>query len=105
MGATHTLRSDLEIYSAVTDPYGPAMTWMIHSIAFGDAGDDELAAEYFRKSWNGFVRGPFFIWHESVDGAGVPNFINGAGMMVMNVVAGYGGVRLMDDKLLLKRPR
>lgn len=35
------------------------------------------------------------MWHEGANlFGGVPNFINAAGMMLMNVVAGYGGVRV-----------
>ena len=84
------------------------MTWMVHSIAFGDAGDDEQAAFYFRKSTAKYVRGPFYVWHEGANLAGgAPNFVNGAGMYLLNVVAGFGGVRLSLETgtLLLKRPR
>lgn len=43
---------------------GPAMTWMVHSIAYGDIGEDDKAAVYFQKSYDGLVRSPFFVWHE-----------------------------------------
>ena len=57
----HTQKNDLDIYSRLTDIDGPAMTWMIHSIAYGDIGDDALAEFFFRKSYEGLVRGPFFV--------------------------------------------
>ena len=84
------------------------MTWMIHSIAYGDLGDDDTAAHYFTKSVVGLVRSPFYVWHEGYNAfGGAPNFINGAGMFLVNVAAGYGGVRwnLTDGSLRLQRPR
>ena len=81
------------------------MTWMIHSIAFRDIQDEPQAAFYFRKSWEAYVRGPFYVWHEGANMfGGVPNFINAAGMLIMNVVAGYGGVRLKQGHIELNRP-
>ena len=102
----HTQKNDLDIYSRLTDIDGPAMTWMIHSIAYGDIGEDDRAAAFFKKSYEGLVRGPFFVWHEGFNEfGGAPNFINGAGMHLMNVAAGYGGVRWLEGKLELRRPR
>ena len=57
-----TQKNDLDIYSRLTDIDGPAMTWMIHSIAYGDIGEDDKAAAFLRKSYQGLVRSPFFIW-------------------------------------------
>ena len=84
------------------------MTWMIHSIAYGDIGDDDKAAAFLKKSYTGLVRSPFFVWHEGFNEfGGAPNFINAAGMFLVNIAAGYGGVRwnLTDGSLALKRPR
>jgi trehalose/maltose hydrolase-like predicted phosphorylase len=103
-----TKKHDLDLYSQLTDIDGPAMTWMIHSIAYGDLGEDATAARYFTKSWAGLVRSPFFVWHEGYNEfGGAPNFINAAGMFLVNVAAGYGGVRwnLTDGSLRLQRPR
>ena len=103
-----TQKNDLDIYSRLTDINGPAMTWMIHSIAYGDIGEDDKAAAFLRKSYEGLVRSPFFIWHEGfgLEG-GAPNFVNAAGMFAANLFAGYGGVRwpLGEDYLELRRPR
>jgi hypothetical protein len=102
-----------------------------------DIGEDEKAAQYFLKSYDGLgksttsngvlcfrllflfelqlwlvvktgsgqtfkqlknthtelfaVRSPFFVWHEGFNEfGGAPNFINGGGMFLVNVAAGYG---------------
>ena len=75
---------------------------------YGDIGDDEKAAAFLRQSYEGLVRSPFYVWHEGFNEfGGAPNFINGAGMFLVNIAAGYGGVRwnLTDGSLDLKRPR
>ena len=103
-----TKKNDLDLYSKLTDIDGPAMTWMVHSIAYGDIGEDEKAAQFLKKSYAGLVRSPFKVWHEGFNEAGgAPNFINGAGMFLVNIAAGYGGVRwnLTDGSLGLLRPR
>jgi hypothetical protein len=100
--AESTKRNDLDIYSKLTDIDGPAMTWMIHSIAYGDIGEDEKAAAFLKQSYRGLVRSPFYVWHEGFnEEGGAPNFINGAGMFLVNIAAGYGGVRwnLTDGSL------
>ena len=106
-----TRRHDLKIYSNVTDPQGPAMSWSIFSIGYGDLGDDGAAASYFARGYQELQTGPFLLWHEQAvsDGRpssqGAPNFITGAGGMLQALVAGYGGFRVRNGTLNLVRPR
>jgi hypothetical protein len=58
------------IYSNHTDPGGPAMTWSMFSIGFGDLGDDATAAEFFSKGYLKTQTGPFLLWHEQAAAEG-----------------------------------
>lgn len=80
--ANSTRRQDLEIYSNATDPDGPAMTWSMYAIGYGDLGDDTRSDLYFEKGYQEAQTGPFLLWHEQAasDGPtsqGAPNFITG----------------------------
>lgn len=108
--ANSTRRQDLEIYSNATDPDGPAMTWSMYAIGYGDLGDDARSNLYFEKGYQEAQTGPFLLWHEQAasDGPtsqGAPNFITGAGGMMQALLAGYGGFRLHNGTLRLQRPR
>eukprot|EP01051_Picozoa_sp_SAG22_P001598 SAG22_NODE_64_length_23238_cov_83.185566_11_plen_872_part_00 len=101
-----TRRNDLEIYAKVTDPDGPGMTWAMHSIAYRDIGDEDLAAKYFTMGYESYVRGKFLTWHEGYGVfGGVTTFITGASGWLQSVIAGYGGVRLAaNGDMQLKNP-
>lgn len=108
--AAHTRRRDLNVYANATDPAGPAMTWSMHAINFLDLGDDTRAAANFARGHQDSQTGPFLLWHEQAakdlsPSQGAPNFITGAGGFMQSVWAGYGGVRLDNASLALRRPR
>ncbi|CAM9360841.1 unnamed protein product, partial [Ectocarpus fasciculatus] len=88
------LKADLDYYSNLTDPGGPAMTWGMHSIGYRDLIDLDLAANYFNLSFADNVNAPFNVWSEGVDGANAANFITGAGGFLQTVLSGYAGVRI-----------
>uniref|UniRef100_A0A3Q2CXS6 Protein-glucosylgalactosylhydroxylysine glucosidase n=1 Tax=Cyprinodon variegatus TaxID=28743 RepID=A0A3Q2CXS6_CYPVA len=64
-------RNDLEAYEPVTDPNGPAMTWVSYS-----------------------------VWSESSDGSGAVNFLTGMGGFLQAVLFGYTGFRVQKERLI-----
>ncbi|XP_041778419.1 protein-glucosylgalactosylhydroxylysine glucosidase-like isoform X1 [Anopheles merus] len=101
-----TKANNLRLYSMVTRPDGPAMTWAIHTIGHLDLNELDHAAAMFRKSYKQYLRAPFHVWSENGDGAdGAGNFITGAGGFLQSLINGYAGVRLRHGKLVIDNPR
>ncbi|XP_050079008.1 protein-glucosylgalactosylhydroxylysine glucosidase-like [Anopheles maculipalpis] len=101
-----TKANNLRLYSMVTRPDGPAMTWAIHTIGHLDLNELDHAAAMFRKSYKQYLRAPFHVWSENGDGAdGAGNFITGAGGFLQSLINGYAGVRLRHGKLVINNPR
>uniref|UniRef100_A0A182MI62 Protein-glucosylgalactosylhydroxylysine glucosidase n=1 Tax=Anopheles culicifacies TaxID=139723 RepID=A0A182MI62_9DIPT len=101
-----TKANNLRLYSMVTRPDGPAMTWAIHTIGHLDLNELDHAAAMFRKSYKQYLRAPFHVWSENGDGAdGAGNFITGAGGFLQSLINGYAGVRLRHGKLIINKPR
>ena len=50
------------------------------------------------------IQPPFDVMSEEPGGVGCPNFVTGAGGVLSAVWAGWGGVRLRDDRLDLVYP-
>ncbi|XP_040164349.1 protein-glucosylgalactosylhydroxylysine glucosidase-like isoform X1 [Anopheles arabiensis] len=101
-----TKANNLRLYSMVTRPDGPAMTWAIHTIGHLDLNELDHAAAMFRKSYKQYLRAPFHVWSENGDGAdGAGNFITGAGGFLQSLINGYAGVRLRHGKLVIANPR
>jgi trehalose/maltose hydrolase-like predicted phosphorylase len=98
-------KNDLDYYQTVTDQNGPAMTWSMFAMNYGDIGEDDTAASFFSRGYQANSLGAFHDWHEVVGAAGADNFITGAGGFMQSVWGGYGGVRFMDGTLRLQRPR
>jgi trehalose/maltose hydrolase-like predicted phosphorylase len=44
---------------------------------------------------------PFNAWQETVNG-GCPHFITGAGGFLQGLWAGFGGVRILNDRVVFK---
>lgn len=42
------------------------------------------------------------MWTEVAGGGGAPNFLTGIGGYLQSLIFGYGGIRLLDDKMTLK---
>ncbi|XP_035912953.1 protein-glucosylgalactosylhydroxylysine glucosidase-like [Anopheles stephensi] len=101
-----TKANNLKLYSMVTRPDGPAMTWAIHTIGHLDLNEPDHAAAMFRKSYKQYLRAPFHVWSENGDGAdGAGNFITGAGGFLQSLINGYAGVRLRHGKLVIANAR
>ena len=94
-----TRLNDLNMYESVTDVGGPAMTWGMYSIGYLELGNTEKAAELFRRSYEPFYHKPFYVWSESILGAGAVNFITGMGGFLQAVIFGYFGVRTQLDRI------
>uniref|UniRef100_A0A182K3N7 Glycoside hydrolase family 65 central catalytic domain-containing protein n=1 Tax=Anopheles christyi TaxID=43041 RepID=A0A182K3N7_9DIPT len=101
-----TKANNLRLYSMVTRPDGPAMTWAIHTIGHLDLNELDQAATMFHKSYKQYLRAPFNVWSENGDGAdGAGNFITGAGGFLQSLINGYAGVRLRHGMLVINNPR
>jgi trehalose/maltose hydrolase-like predicted phosphorylase len=91
--------NDLNFYSAVTDPAGPAMTWSMTAVGYLEIGQPSVAAAYFKEGYAN-IQEPFNIWLETPTG-GATNFLTGAGGFLQSVMFGYGGLRLNGTALWL----
>ncbi|ELR20704.1 glycosyl hydrolase family 65 central catalytic domain containing protein [Acanthamoeba castellanii str. Neff] len=94
-------RNDLEYYEEVTDINGPAMSWGMFAIGWLEVGEYQLAAKYFNQSYQLNLNLPFNAWQETVNG-GCPHFITGAGGFLQGLWAGFGGVRILNDRVVFK---
>lgn len=96
-----TRGNDLRFYESVTRRSGPAMTWAMHAINYLDLGDTVKGLENFDRSYQNYVREPFYVWNEVERGLGngATNFITGAGGFLQAVINGFGGVRLFLDRM------
>eukprot|EP00040_Diaphanoeca_grandis_P037209 m.241379 g.241379 ORF g.241379 m.241379 type:complete len:829 (-) comp33773_c2_seq1:1694-4180(-) len=97
-------KNDVDYYTNITDPNGPAMTWSMTSIAYRDLGETNKAALFFERGYKDNSLGNYHDWHEVVGSAGADNFITGAGGFMQSVFAGYGGIRFVNGTLLLQQP-
>lgn len=93
-------RNNLRIYESVTSTRGPAMTWSMFAIGHLQLKNVEKAAELFERQYV-HVQEPFQVWCEEPQGRGAVNFITGMGGFLQAVLFGYGGVRLLCDRLAL----
>lgn len=99
-----TRRNNLKFYENVTRKNGPAMTWSMHAIGHLDI--DELPTEeFFNRTFASYIRKPFYVWNEYVDGVtdGASNFITGAGGFLQLIMYGYAGIRINADSLTIER--
>ncbi|XP_062318449.1 protein-glucosylgalactosylhydroxylysine glucosidase isoform X1 [Osmerus eperlanus] len=91
-------RNDLELYEAVTDPHGPAMTWSMFAVGWLELGEAEKAQKELQKCFKN-IQGPFQVWSESTDGSGAVNFLTGMGGFLQAALFGYTGFRVQKDCL------
>ncbi|GBP81987.1 Protein-glucosylgalactosylhydroxylysine glucosidase [Eumeta japonica] len=54
-----TRGNDLSYYEGVTRASGPAMTWSMHAVGLLRLGEPDRAAQFFNRSYEGYVREPF----------------------------------------------
>ena len=90
---------DLRMYESVTDPGGPAMTWGMFAVGYLELGQEDRAAELFRRSYEPYYHQPFYMWTENVKGTGAVNFITGMGGFLQGVIFGYFGARIKLDRI------
>ena len=96
----HTTRkNDLEMYEAVTDMAGPAMTWGMHAVGHLELGETDKASMLFKRSYEPYVHKPFYMWTENIMGAGAVNFITGMGGVLQGGIFGYLGLRTRLDRM------
>ncbi|XP_051545370.1 protein-glucosylgalactosylhydroxylysine glucosidase isoform X6 [Myxocyprinus asiaticus] len=91
-------RNDLEIYEAVTNPLGPAMTWGMFAVGWLELGETEKAQQLLQKCFKN-IQKPFQVWSESSDGSGCVNFLTGMGGFLQAVLFGYTGFRVQKEGL------
>ena len=53
----------------------------------------------FRRSYEPYYHKPFYVWSESILGAGAVNFITGIGGFLQAVMFGYFGARTHLDRI------
>ncbi|ESP00136.1 hypothetical protein LOTGIDRAFT_141357, partial [Lottia gigantea] len=99
MAQTSTIvtQNDLKYYASVTLS-GPAMTWGMFAVNWLEQGDSMTANKYFYKQF-GNIRPPFNVWTENADGSGAVNFHTGMGGYLQSILFGYGGIRVLEDRL------
>lgn len=82
------------------------MTWAMHVINYLDINDTTKATETLDRSYSVYIRKPFNVWSEvTIEHVGAGNFITGAGGFLQTIINGYGGVRLVGDKLTITHGR
>ncbi|XP_029438520.1 protein-glucosylgalactosylhydroxylysine glucosidase [Rhinatrema bivittatum] len=91
-------RNDLEIYEAVTDPSGPAMTWSMFAVGWMQLKEIQKAQNLLKKCLEN-ISEPFQIWTENADGSGAVNFLTGMGGFLQAVLFGYTGFRITRTSL------
>lgn len=101
-----TRRNDLNYYVDATRKSGPAMTYSIFCINYLDIGDVEDANEMLVRSYKPYIRKPFNVWSEVVEGdEGAGNFITGAGGFLQAIFNGFLGIRIHREFLEIKNPQ
>ena len=90
-------RNDLEYYSRITDPNGPAMTHSMFSIGWNEIGESAKAHAAFEHNMADNIQEPFYVWSEVRGGEGAANFITAAGGYLQALIFGYAGLRLDRD--------
>lgn len=72
--------------------------WPTVAIGYNEVNNTANAALFFAWAY-GTVQPPFNVVTEEPGGAGCDNFLTGAGGILQAVWAGWGGVRLRDNRL------
>jgi trehalose/maltose hydrolase-like predicted phosphorylase len=99
--ATEVDRSDLEFYTPLYDPEGPAMTDSVSSIISAQLGTDCASWTYTLRSLDPFVKAPYEQFTEARSGQGVFTFLTGEGGFLQEFLYGYSGLRWREHRLWL----
>ena len=99
-----TRKNNLNLYSNLTRDNGPAMTFSMHAIGHLDIDAISPCEQMFNRTYVPYVRSPYFVWNEYVDGVsgGASNFITGAGGFLQLIVYGYAGIRINTNSLSIQ---
>ena len=89
------IKRDIQYYEPKYDVGGPAMGFAILSILNNWTGNEEKALKYFKQGYQPNQVPPFGVISEMAGGSN-PYFATGAGGMLQNVMAGYGGLEITD---------
>lgn len=98
--------NDLDFYSTITDPNGPAMTWAIFAVNYFDQKEFKKSGDMFRRGFAN-MEPPFGVWTEfpsTFENQGAHNFITGAGGFLQSLVFGTSGMRITKDGLTFNPP-
>ncbi|OQV17903.1 Acid trehalase-like protein 1 [Hypsibius exemplaris] len=93
-------KADLDVYLPITVHDGPAMTWGMFALGYLELDLPNMAAPLFEKNYDNIVQ-PFGVWSEDPGGGGALNFLTGMGGFLQAIVNGYGGIRLLEDRVTL----
>lgn len=94
------IERDLDYYSTVIDPHGPAMSFSVYSIVSAQLGRVQDAYEYLRKSFIPNTKQPFWSFSETPTNNEF-YFCTGIGGALQTFLFGFSGVRLREDHLVL----
>lgn len=71
-----TRLNDLKYYRNVTRDSGPAMSFSMLAINYFEVDDLITAQEMLTRSYKPYIRKPFYVWNEVVEGGiGATNFV------------------------------
>ncbi|XP_007536617.2 protein-glucosylgalactosylhydroxylysine glucosidase isoform X3 [Erinaceus europaeus] len=86
-------RTNLEVYEAVTDPRGPAMTWSMFAVGWLELKEPGRARTVLDRCFS-HISEPFKVWTENGDGSGAVNFLTGMGGFLQTALFGFTGFRI-----------
>lgn len=90
---------DMEYYiDKIDKEKGPAMSHSVFSIQYSDLGKFDKAIEMFKKSYEPYIRGPFFNFSETATSDN-PYFMTGAGGMLQAIIYGFAGYKITPEGL------
>ncbi|MFT6853992.1 MAG: trehalose/maltose hydrolase-like predicted phosphorylase [Cyclobacteriaceae bacterium] len=90
------IKRDIDYYENRYDKGGPAMGFAILSILYNWTGDQDKSYSYFKQGYQPNKVPPFGVISE-MSGGSNPYFATGAGGMLQNVLAGFGGIEITDE--------
>lgn len=108
-------RAVMDYYTVRTDPHGPAMTWSLYAIAANSLATSGCAFwTYLVKSFQPYVRGPWYQYSEQQDdNPGVLDpltgnainpafpFLTGHGGLLQVLTGGFLGLRVTQRNLVI----
>ncbi len=89
------IKRDINYYEPKYDVGGPAMGFAILSILNNWTGNQEKAMKYFKQGYQPNLVPPFGVISEMAGGSN-PYFATGAGGMLQNIIAGFGGIEITE---------